>query len=124
MEIGRVDMFEKYIDDLSDKKTLDKLLNDLGYDKGRETSERHRVHSSVERGNAKDQGDQLQGSLQDTDEENVDLRFRSEVVKTTRRLASLRDFYTLRQPPYTPAGALLGGPAAFPRLARGYKVVK
>lgn len=102
MEIGRVDMFEKYIDDLSDKKTLDKLLNNLGYDKGRENSTRRRIYPSIEGRNSQDQGDQLQGSLQDTDEENVDLRFRSEAVKATRRLASLRDFYTLRQPPYTP----------------------
>lgn len=110
MEIGRVDMFEKYIDDLSDKKTLDKLLNDLDYDRGRETAERNRVHSSVERGNAKVPLDRLQGSLQNPDEENVDLRFRSEVVKTTRRLASLRDFYTLRQPPYTPRRGLTRRP--------------
>ena len=71
MEIGRVDMFEKYIDDLSDKKTLDKLLNDLGYDKGRENSTRRRIYPSIEGRNSQDQGDQLQGSLQDTDEENV-----------------------------------------------------
>ena len=86
MEIGRVDMFEKYIDDLSDKKTLDKLLNNLGYDKGRENSTRRRIYPSIEGRNSQDQGDQLQGSLQDTDEENVDLRFRSEAVKATRRV--------------------------------------
>jgi hypothetical protein len=77
MELGRVDMFETYIDDLSDKKTLDKLFNDIGYDKGREAAERNRVHSSVERGNSKDQRNQLQGSVQDAEEENVGLRFRS-----------------------------------------------
>ena len=69
MELGRVDMFETYIDDLSDKKTLDKLLNDLGYDKGRENSTRRRIYPSIEGRNSQDQGDQLQGSLQDIDEE-------------------------------------------------------
>lgn len=77
MEIGRVDMFEKYIDDLSDKKTLDKLLNDLGYDKGRENSTRRRIYPSIEGRNSQDQGDQLQGSLQEPDEEDLGLRFRS-----------------------------------------------
>lgn len=80
-DVGNTDVgtCSRHIDDISDKKTLDKLLNDIGYDKGRETAERNRVHSSVERGDSKDQRDQLQGSLQDTDEENVGLRFRSDM---------------------------------------------
>ena len=49
----------------------------IGYDKGRENSTRRRIYPSVEGRNSQDQGDQLQGSLQDPDEEDLGIRFRS-----------------------------------------------
>lgn len=82
MEHGRLDLFEEYIKDLGDKNTLDKILNNLGYDKTKESKFRLREEqTSTDRRFDEVQGHELQSSRK-----NVNSQQKNRIAKHIHKL--------------------------------------
>ena len=70
MEQGRSDLFEKYIEDLSDRKTLDKILNNIGYERKEEgKDESGRSRKRTDKGFVENKVDSSKYAQEDSREE-------------------------------------------------------